>query len=59
MITTHALLEAHAAAYIRMVTIALDGVAARWSPQPAAMTITAAVHTSILSVTLKLEPAEW
>ncbi|KAJ6409573.1 hypothetical protein OIU84_009132 [Salix udensis] len=59
MITTHALLEAHAAAYTSTVTIASDGVAALWSPQPAAMTITAAVLTIILSATLKLEPAEW
>jgi hypothetical protein len=59
MITTHALLEAHAAAYISTVTIALDGGAALWSLQPAVTTITAAALTSILSVTLKLEPAEW
>ncbi|CAK7329931.1 unnamed protein product [Dovyalis caffra] len=58
MITTRALREARAAAYISMVTIALDGVAALWSLQPAAMTITAAAPMSIPSVTLKLEPAE-
>lgn len=52
-------MEIPAAVFMNTAAFALDGDAALLNLQPAAMTITAAALTSIPSVTLKLEPAEW